>query len=168
MLFNSRKYNFDWESVTIGFWRKSPSKYLPYINNVHTINTKVLPEQKCLTVHRMYHVRFNFPYLIQKFVGNNTDFYLLEESVVDLDKRRLSYKISGVAPDYYSYDESASFEESSSPGTTDFATSIDVRIRGFGVMNKALEKFCQKAVFESLNRSNDFNAMVESISSNSR
>eukprot|EP00375_Theileria_parva_P000098 XP_762767.1 hypothetical protein [Theileria parva strain Muguga] len=143
MLFNTLKYNFDWESVTCGFWRKSPSKYLPYINNVYTISATVHPDQKCLKVHRMYHVKFNFPYLIsksKKVIGNNQEYYLLEESIVDLDKRKLSYNIEGFSPDYYMYSESASFEESSNPGVTDFSSSIDIKIRGFGIMNLPLEK----------------------------
>ncbi|EKX73306.1 conserved hypothetical protein [Theileria equi strain WA] len=163
MLSNSLKYDFDWETVVCGFWRRFPSKYHPYVNSVHTIGSKVNPEKKTLVVQRMYHIKYSFPYLIQKLIGSNVDYYILEESQVDLKTRKLSYQVKSVTPDYYSYSESACYQDSSNPGTTDFNCSMDVSISGFGVMNNTLEKLAEHRMLESMSKSNEFRAMVDSI-----
>ncbi|CDR97516.1 CSL zinc finger domain containing protein, putative [Babesia bigemina] len=131
--------NLDWDSVTRAFYRMYPSKYYPHVKEVHVIDHELVPEKRQLRVRRIARVKYDLPSIVHYIVGPSIEYFVLEDSVVDLGARCLSHRTFGLTmKDSYTYNETATIRATPN-GQSEYSSSTDFGILAFGFLNSTLE-----------------------------
>ncbi|GIX65088.1 PRELI family protein [Babesia caballi] len=137
-----------WEHLARAFYSMYPSRHYPHVRDVHIIDHELLPERGQLRVRRIGRVKYNLPSIVHYIAGPCVEYALLEDSVVDLKTGSLSQNTIGLTmQDCYTYRETATLQQLQT-GDTEYKSTIDFKVVGFGFFNYTLEAVASRVVAE--------------------
>eukprot|EP00051_Salpingoeca_urceolata_P026645 m.478044 g.478044 ORF g.478044 m.478044 type:complete len:202 (-) comp21017_c0_seq1:89-694(-) len=86
----TEQLEWSWQNVTAAFWRRYPNPFSAHVLTEDVLSRTVDPVTKCLTTKRLITKTNSRPKWMDRFLGENPVCLVLEESVVDLNNRKMT------------------------------------------------------------------------------
>lgn len=85
---STHRYDYDFSMATQAFYKKYPNPFSSHVVSCDTISCEISPDHK-LHISRLVHKQGSLPAFLQSWLGNISDSWIMETSVVDPANRVL-------------------------------------------------------------------------------